>query len=221
MATPFHAELVTPERVLFSGDVDEVTMRTDEGEISFLAGHEDYIAAADVTVVRLSVVGGSARLTTGAAGAGASASATGAARPGGGGPGLPGGAAPEEGSGVELLVAVHGGFVQVDREGVVILASVAELAAEIDVDRARRAFDDAQAALPGGDRPADEILAEASAVSGNAGIEVPAGGPAPSAAPVAMISPTPSMLALLAPDSPEVRRRRARARLAAAGVAAS
>ncbi len=196
---------MTPERVLFSGDVDEVTMRTDEGEISFLAAHEDYIAAVDVTVARLSVVGG-----TGTSG----------------GPGAPGGTTPpEEGSGQELRVAVHGGFVQVDHDGVTILASVAELAAEIDVDRARRSLEAAQTALPDGDRPTDQILAEAAAVSGELGEVVPAesaaeaGGPGGPAAPALAVSPSPSMLALLAPDSPEVRARRARARLSAAGVA--
>ena len=37
MPTAFHVELVTPERVLFSGETEEVSLRTDGGEISFLA----------------------------------------------------------------------------------------------------------------------------------------------------------------------------------------
>lgn len=53
MATPFHAELVTPERVLFSGDADEVSLRTDAGEIAFLAHHAELVAAIDITVVRI------------------------------------------------------------------------------------------------------------------------------------------------------------------------
>jgi F-type H+-transporting ATPase subunit epsilon len=56
MATPFLAELVTPERVLFSGEVEEVSLRTDEGEIAFLAKHEDFIAAVDITVCRFTPV---------------------------------------------------------------------------------------------------------------------------------------------------------------------
>lgn len=53
MATAFHAELVTPERVLFSGAADEVSLRTDGGEITFLAHHEEFVAALDITVVRI------------------------------------------------------------------------------------------------------------------------------------------------------------------------
>jgi F-type H+-transporting ATPase subunit epsilon len=53
VATPFVVELVTPERVLFSGEVEEVSLRTDEGEIAFLANHEDFIGALDITVCKL------------------------------------------------------------------------------------------------------------------------------------------------------------------------
>lgn len=55
MATPFHVALVTPESVLFDGDVEEVSLRTDDGEIAFLARHEDFIGAVDITCARLSV----------------------------------------------------------------------------------------------------------------------------------------------------------------------
>jgi F-type H+-transporting ATPase subunit epsilon len=41
-------------------------------------------------------------------------------------------------------VAVHGGFVHVKHEGVTVLAPVAELAEDIDVDRARRALEAAE-----------------------------------------------------------------------------
>ncbi len=57
--------------------------------------------------------------------------------------------------GTEARVAVHGGFVQVDGEHVVILAPVAERAEEIDVARARRALESADQRLAelGGARP--------------------------------------------------------------------
>jgi len=42
--------------------------------------------------------------------------------------------------GTEEIAAVHGGFVQVDPGHVAVLAPVAELAADIDLDRARRAL---------------------------------------------------------------------------------
>jgi F-type H+-transporting ATPase subunit epsilon len=44
-------------------------------------------------------------------------------------------------------VAVHGGFVHVRSEGVTVLAPVAERAADIDVERARRALEDAEQRL--------------------------------------------------------------------------
>lgn len=46
----------------------------------------------------------------------------------------------------ELVAAVHGGFLSVTDEGVSILAEMAELADEIDVDRARQAYERAQGA---------------------------------------------------------------------------
>ncbi len=51
--------------------------------------------------------------------------------------------------GTEERVAVHGGFVQVDGAKVVLLAPVAELASEVDVDRARRALEAAMIAVGG------------------------------------------------------------------------
>jgi F-type H+-transporting ATPase subunit epsilon len=214
VATPFHAELVTPEKVLFSGDVEEVSMRTDEGEISFLAAHEDYVAAVDITVVRLSVVDGGAH-SGGGAGPGARHEGS--------------GAPPEDGAPGGLRAAVHGGFVQVDLSGVVILASVAELADEIDVERARRALEAASQALteaPGATSPAGgHAASQSSSADEHGGAEQasvggPAlpGGTALLAAP-SPITPSPAMLALLEPDAPEVRVRRAQARLEAAGVA--
>jgi len=51
----------------------------------------------------------------------------------------------EDGS--EDRVAVHGGFVHVTHEGVTVLAPVAELAGDIDVERARRAQEVAEQAV--------------------------------------------------------------------------
>ncbi|HWG73263.1 MAG TPA: ATP synthase F1 subunit epsilon [Acidimicrobiales bacterium] len=47
-------------------------------------------------------------------------------------------------SGDELRAAVHGGFVEVRDNRVIMLANVAELADEIDVERARRAQSEAE-----------------------------------------------------------------------------
>lgn len=45
--------------------------------------------------------------------------------------------------GREVTAAVHGGFISVDADTVSLLAEVAELSHEIDVDRARKALDEA------------------------------------------------------------------------------
>jgi F-type H+-transporting ATPase subunit epsilon len=53
-------------------------------------------------------------------------------------------------SGEELVVAAHGGFLSVTEKGVSILAETAEIASEIDVERAREALRRAEAE---GDEP--------------------------------------------------------------------
>jgi F-type H+-transporting ATPase subunit epsilon len=162
MATPFHVELTTPERILFSGEAEEVTMRTDAGEIAFLAHHEDFIGAVDITVGKIHVVD-------------------------------PGGDA--DGSAV-LVAAIHGGFVHVDANGVRILAGVAELAAEIDVDRARAALAGAEGAGRG-DRGTDHAEPTTDGED---------------------VASSPAMVAIIDPESTDARTRRATARLEAAGV---
>jgi F-type H+-transporting ATPase subunit epsilon len=49
--------------------------------------------------------------------------------------------------GETLMFAVHGGFVEVSNNRVTILSDVAELADQIDLDRAREALADAEARL--------------------------------------------------------------------------
>ena len=59
--------------------------------------------------------------------------------------------------GTDEVAAVHGGFVSVNDDHVKILSDLAELRSQIDVDRARRAQERAEAVL----RTADDIDAEA------------------------------------------------------------
>jgi F-type H+-transporting ATPase subunit epsilon len=47
----FAVELVTPERVLLSGAATEVTLRTGEGDLSFLAGHTPLVGTIRPGVV--------------------------------------------------------------------------------------------------------------------------------------------------------------------------
>lgn len=120
--TAFSFELVTPERVLWTGSAEAVAMRTDVGDATFLANHASLVGALDITVLRITptAVGDDG----GAASDGSAPAAAG-----------------------ERLAAVHGGFVHVDQNRVVVAAPVAELAEEIDVERARRALREAREAV--------------------------------------------------------------------------
>lgn len=101
-------ELVSPERILWSGEAEMVIARTiGGGDIAFLPGHAPFVGAL-----------GSGVLTI---------------RPSAGGN--------------DETVACHGGFVEVSNNTVSILSDVAELASQIDVDRARRAKERAEAQL--------------------------------------------------------------------------
>jgi F-type H+-transporting ATPase subunit epsilon len=95
---PLTVDVVSPERVLYSGDADMLVCRTSEGEIAFLPGHVPFLGALGIGVVRSLL--------------------------------------PNHG---EQAVAVHGGFVDVSNDRVIVLSDVAELAEQIDVDRAQRA----------------------------------------------------------------------------------
>jgi F-type H+-transporting ATPase subunit epsilon len=117
----FSVQVLAPDRVLLTGQAEQVIMRTEDGDITFLNGHTPLVGAVVPCVVRVV----------------------------------------REGDEEERL-AVHGGFVQVEQldeaEGdddgaggsgdtgtrVTVLASVAELSEEIDVDRARVALEAAQ-----------------------------------------------------------------------------
>jgi F-type H+-transporting ATPase subunit epsilon len=66
-------------------------------------------------------------------------------------------------NGTEERAAVHGGFVQVEPDRVVVLAPIAELAGDIDVGRAQRDLEEAErrlAQLGGRSGPADEAAGE-------------------------------------------------------------
>jgi F-type H+-transporting ATPase subunit epsilon len=64
--------------------------------------------------------------------------------------------------GTEEMIAVHGGFVQVLDDKVTILSDVAEVASQIDQDRARKARERAEALLAKGqDDTADAALKRA------------------------------------------------------------
>ena len=102
-------EVVSPERILYSGEAEMVIARTvGGGDIAFLTGHAQFVGALEIATVTV-------RSAAGQAG--------------------------------DEVVAVHGGFVEVSGDKVTILSDVAELSSQIDVDRAQRAKEAAEAVL--------------------------------------------------------------------------
>ena len=58
--TPFRLQIVTPDRTVFDGEVEEIIVRTTVGDKGVLARHEPYVAA--LTIGRLKVkIGGAFR----------------------------------------------------------------------------------------------------------------------------------------------------------------
>jgi F-type H+-transporting ATPase subunit epsilon len=119
---PLHVEIVSPERVLYSGEGDMVVARAESGDIAFLPGHAPYLGALGIAAVRVLL--------------------------------------PQDG---EQAAAVHGGFVNVSNDRVIVLSDVAELPEQIDVDRARAAETRAQEALRVDDSDAEAKAALARA----------------------------------------------------------
>ena len=125
---PLNVELVSPERILFSGEAEMVVCRTiDGGEVAFLAGHVPFLAALEIATVRIKTTGGDYE-----------------------------------------VAAVHGGFVHVSNDKVVVLSDVAELESQIDADRARRAKEAAEQRQ----RQEDDTEAEAALRRANVSLEV-------------------------------------------------
>lgn len=87
-------EIVTPERIVYSEQVDMVVVRGVEGELGILPNHIPLVTPLKIAAAKI-----------------------------------------KQGNS-EQLVAVNGGFVEVRKDKVVILAESAELPEDIDVDRA-------------------------------------------------------------------------------------
>ena len=112
-----HVEVVSPERILWTGDAQMVLARTlGGGDIAFLTGHAPFVGALDVHAVEVTAE-----------------------------------------DGTKETIAVHGGFIEVSHDRVTVLSDVAEVASQIDVERARAAQERAEAAV----RAGDDVEAEA------------------------------------------------------------
>lgn len=105
MASTIRMELVTPERLVLSEEVDEVVLPGFEGEFGVLPGHTQFLAILKIGILRY-----------------------------------------RKGSETRKI-ALGGGYAEVTPERVVVMADTAEPADEIDVERAQRARDRAEAAL--------------------------------------------------------------------------
>lgn len=98
-------EIVTPERKVYSDEVEMIIVRGVEGELGILPNHAPFVTPLAISAMRIKK------------------------------------------DGKELLVAINGGFLEVNKEKVVILAETAELPEEIDYNRALAAKERAEARL--------------------------------------------------------------------------
>jgi len=105
MASTIRLELVTPERLLLSEEVDEVVAPGYEGEFGVLPGHTQFLAILNIGMLWY-----------------------------------------RKESAVKKI-ALGGGFAEVTPGRIVVLADTAERTDEIDVARAQRARDRAEARL--------------------------------------------------------------------------
>ena len=113
-------EIVTPERLAYSDQVDLVIAPGIEGELGILPHHAPLITTLGVGELRIKK------------------------------------------GGAEESFAIIGGFLQVRPDKVVVMAETADLASDIDLQRAEEARRDAERAIEGGmQEPADLASARA------------------------------------------------------------
>ena len=105
---PLQLDIVTPEKLAYSDEVDAVTLPGSEGELGVLPHHAPLISTLGAGELRLRK------------------------------------------SGVEESFAIVGGFLQVLPDKVVVMAETADMASEIDLERAQEARRQAEQALEGG-----------------------------------------------------------------------
>ena len=113
-------EIVTPERLVYTDEVDAVVLPGSEGELGVLPHHAPLVSTLGVGELRI--------------------------RKGG----------------QEESFAIAGGFLQVRPDKVVVMAELADMASEIDLEKAQAARRDAEKALESGfDEGADLAAARA------------------------------------------------------------
>lgn len=119
---PLLLEIVTPERLAYSEQVDEVVVPGSEGELGILPHHAPLLAILGVGELRIKK------------------------------------AATEE------SFAIAGGFVQVRPDKVVVMAEMADMASEIDLERAHEARREAERAIETGFHEGADLVAARAAL---------------------------------------------------------
>jgi F-type H+-transporting ATPase subunit epsilon len=105
---PIQLDIVTPERLAYSDEVDAVTLPGSEGELGVLPHHTPLVSTLGVGELKI--------------------------RKGG----------------TEESFAIFGGFLQVLPTKIVVLAETADMASEIDLEKAQEARREAEQALESG-----------------------------------------------------------------------
>ena len=121
---PLLLEIVTPEREVFSEEVDSVVCPGVEGELGVLPHHAPLLATLGVGELRIRKAG------------------------------------------EEETFAIIGGFVQVRPDKGVVMAETADMASEIDLEKAQEARREAEKALEAGYHEGADLAAARAALQG-------------------------------------------------------
>ncbi|HLA15448.1 MAG TPA: F0F1 ATP synthase subunit epsilon [Candidatus Limnocylindrales bacterium] len=119
---PILLEIVTPERLAYSEEVDSVQVPGIEGELGLLPHHTPLLSTLGLGELRI-----------------------------------------RRGS-LEESFAIVGGFVQVRPDRVVVMAETADMAADIDLEKAEEARREAERALEGGYHEGADLIAARAAL---------------------------------------------------------
>ena len=119
---PIQLDIVTPEKLAFSDEVDAVVLPGSEGEMGVLPHHAPLISTLGAGELRLRKAG------------------------------------------QEESFAIVGGFVQVLPDKVVVMAETADMASEIDLEKAQEARRRAEQALEGGSVEGADLAAARAAL---------------------------------------------------------
>jgi F-type H+-transporting ATPase subunit epsilon len=119
---PLQLEIVTPEKLAYSDEVDAVVLPGSEGELGVLPHHAPLISTLGAGELRLRKAGR------------------------------------------EESFAIVGGFLQVLPDKVVVMAETADMASEIDLEKAQEARRQAEQALEGGSVEGADLAAARAAL---------------------------------------------------------